>query len=127
MSQSVASTAGASRAEQELQGVRDRQKQKEKCDNWAKIIRQSTGKDHFNKVQFITRPEQECYGSKWQKLCCKNAGVPKGKREDFWRNYGKAAARVSINRKRMNVTNGLKRLFQGKCRSCYAVSMTVLQ
>jgi hypothetical protein len=100
---------------QELQEIRDTRWFAEKCDSWKNRIRGNTGKRFFKMIQFITKDEQERYGSRWQRLVCNDAEIPTEHRQAFWDKHGgKAAARKAINVRRMNIQNQIKKIFQGK-------------
>jgi hypothetical protein len=88
-----------------------------KCRNWCDAIIRVVGKNLFDCIQFITSPEDEMYGSDFQKLVCSQAGVDKDVAEEFWNRRedgGMMTARKSLNRRRMNTTNAMKKKFMGK-------------
>jgi hypothetical protein len=89
----------------------------EKCKNWCDVIIRMVGRQFFNGIQFITSAEDEKYGSPFQQLVCKRAGVDPNVAEEFWNRRvdgGMMNARASLNRRRMNTTNAMKKKFLGK-------------
>jgi uncharacterized glyoxalase superfamily protein PhnB len=86
------------------------------CEEWCETITRAVGKKYFNAIQFIVHSKDEDMGSHWQKLLCGEAKVPIRHQEAFWeRSYkgGKTTARLCLNRRRMNVTNSMKKKFLG--------------
>jgi hypothetical protein len=114
MSQSTNHSSTSSRSSQQQQEAKDREKFESDCGKWCFLISGNVGKKHFRMVQFITSDNQEAYGSKWQKIVCNECEVPRDKRKEFWNRKGKATARATINRRRMNATNAIKKVFQGE-------------
>ena len=89
----------------------------ETCEHWCENIIRSIGKKIFNGIQFITRAEHEAFGSPFQYLVCKEAGVDPVVAERFWNRKkfgGLVTARAALNRRRMNTTNAMKKKFLGE-------------
>jgi hypothetical protein len=87
------------------------------CEGWCGNIKTQVSKKLFRKMQFINNDKMEAAGSKWMEKVCDTVGVPESKREAFWirpTHGGMKAARAALNRRRMNVTNAMKKIFQGK-------------
>jgi hypothetical protein len=102
----------------ELQKLRDKVEFDSNCDSWCNTIRNNVGKQFFHVRQFISSPADEEYESNWQKIICDYLKVPPEHCEAFWnrksKNGGKTCARSILNRRRMNVTNAVKKKFEGK-------------
>jgi hypothetical protein len=99
----------------ELKRRNDRDELETNIAAWKEKVQANVSKTLFAIRQFIYSNEEEDFGSKWQGLCMKGVGVPDEHAEDFWdRKGGKVAARKALNRKRMNVTNAIKKQFSGK-------------
>jgi hypothetical protein len=78
---------------------------------WSVGIRKNVGKRYFSYMQFVDQQEERV-GGNWQRLVCEAVGVPESIR--FWLDVGKKVARSTINRRRQNTTNAMKKRFQGK-------------
>jgi hypothetical protein len=93
----------------------ERMKFESECISWNNSIKSNAGKQFFNNIQFITKKEQEAFGSRWQQVVCYEIGVPEEQQKEFWLDMkGKATARATLNRRRMNATMGMKKKFQGR-------------
>jgi hypothetical protein len=87
------------------------------CKDWCTLIKTTHGKLFFKYMQFISSDKKEEAGSEWCRLVCNDLNVPVARQEEFWDrpiNGGKSTARLAINRRRMNMTNAMKGVFQGK-------------
>jgi hypothetical protein len=80
---------------------------------WSVGLRKNVGKRYFSYMQFVDQQEERI-GGNWQKLVCETVGVPESIRDRFWLDIGKKVARSTINRRRQNTTNAMKKRFQGK-------------
>jgi hypothetical protein len=80
---------------------------------WSVGIRKNVGKRYFSYMQFVDQQEERV-GGNWQRLVCEAVGVPESIRDRFWLDVGKKVARSTINRRRQNTTNAMKKRFEGK-------------
>jgi hypothetical protein len=76
-------------------------------------IRKNVGKRYFGYMQFVDQQEERV-GGNWQRLVCEAVAAPESIRDRFWLDAGKKVARSTINRRRQNTTNAMKKRFQGK-------------
>jgi hypothetical protein len=101
----------------ELQQLKERQAFDANCLEWCNRIRNEAGKKFFHIRQFINCPEDEEVGSRWQKMHTDWLNVPEDQIGAFWNRSpggGKAMARLTLNRRKGNVTNTVKKEFVGK-------------
>ena len=85
-------------------------------EDWVSMIRTIVGKQLFDTIQFITLKKDEMFGSPWQKQVCLKVGVREEHQQLFWKRKGIQEARRSLNRRRQNTTNAMKKHFLGKNR-----------
>ena len=78
-------------------------------------IKARVGREFFPKCPFLIHAADEQLGSEWQKKVCACVRVPANKVADFWLNRkGLTIARDTLNRRRMNATGSMKKVFKSK-------------
>lgn len=101
---------------QEYGRTKKKQSFEKKCMEWCDNIITRIGKKMFAGMQFVRSKDEE-YGSDYQKIVCKHAEVDPDLAEEFWnrrQHGGRMTARTVLNRRRMNITNAMKKKFMGK-------------
>lgn len=93
----------------------DEKEYQEKLGGWQAIIHQQISKSLFPMMQFIASPQDEQFGSAWQRGVCFKANVPNKFRHRFWsKGGGMMMARKLLNRRRQNTTMAMKVEFMSK-------------
>ena len=87
-------------------------------DNGATLsmIEQYVKNNLFLKLKFISSPEMVMYSKDSRSLCqvaCTKFNVDKPSQSGFWAMYAKYIPKF-LNKKRADVSNGVKKQFQGK-------------
>ena len=73
--------------------------------------------DLFYRLKFISSPEMMLFSWQAQSICqvvCNKFNVPRNEHVRFWSMYSKTLIQ-KLNKKRSDVSNAMKRAFQGKC------------
>lgn len=105
--------------DEELRQLRNYKQFEVDCKGWCGRISSQAGKKFFHLRQFFSCPEDQQFGSTWQKIICDWLSIPAEEAEAFWTKNsatkgGKKCAHKTISVRRMNVTNAIKTRFEGK-------------
>lgn len=111
--------AQAAAEQEELRQLRNYKQFEVDCKGWCGRISSQAGKKFFHMRQFFSCPEDQQFGSTWQKIICDWLSIPDEEVEAFWTKNsatkgGKKCAHKTISIRRMNVTNAIKTRFEGK-------------
>ena len=71
----------------------------------------------FHQLKFILHPEMMIFSWEVQSICqviCTKFNVPKNGCVSFWSQYSKAIIQ-KLNKKRLDVSNAMRKAFKGKC------------
>ena len=80
------------------------------------MIERYVKNDLFHQLKFISSPEMVMYSNDSRSLCqvaCTKFNVDKPSQSGFWARYAKYIPKF-LNKKRADVSNGVKKQFQGK-------------
>jgi hypothetical protein len=105
----------------ELEELKKKQAFNTDCWNWCETIQKQAGKRFFHVRQFINCTADEEFGSVWQKMHTDWLKVPDDVVKEFWERPnggGRGMARATLNRRKSNVTNTIKKEFECKCICC---------
>jgi hypothetical protein len=83
---------------------------------WTEAVKRVANQSVYKVISFVTNSSDTEYGSKLQRMVCKDIGIPESVAEEFWIMEGNYALDEAIRRKRNTLTTALCNRFAAYCK-----------